>query len=56
VDFTAADRKLNAWLAVTQPILADKTRQHQLPGVEFINLSGGSLELCLGNDDLRSPV
>jgi transcriptional regulator with XRE-family HTH domain len=50
LDFAANERKLNAFLAEFQPAAADKPRLHQHPGVEFLYMIRGKLELVIGSD------
>ncbi len=52
LDFAANDRKLNAFLAEFQPI-GDRQRPHQHPGVEFLYMICGKLELVIGSDPHR---
>jgi transcriptional regulator with XRE-family HTH domain len=49
LDFTANDRKLNAFLAEFQPV-GDRQRPHQHPGVEFLYVIRGKIELVIGSD------
>ena len=48
LDFAAVERKLNAYYAEFQPLQPGKPRPHQHPGVEFLSLLRGKLELCIG--------
>ena len=50
LDFAANERKLNAFLAEFQSVTADKPRLHQHPGVEFLYMIRGKLELVIGSD------
>ncbi len=50
LDFAANERKLNAFLAEFQPVAPDKLRLHQHPGVEFLYMISGKLELVIGSD------
>ncbi len=50
LDFAANERKLNAFLAEFQPVASDKLRLHQHPGVEFLYMISGKLELVIGSD------
>jgi len=50
LDFKATERKLNAFLAEFAPVPGGKVRLHQHPGVEFLYLIGGKLELTIGSD------
>jgi transcriptional regulator with XRE-family HTH domain len=48
LDFTAVERKLNAYYAEFQPLLPGKVRAHHHPGVEFLSVLHGTLELRIG--------
>ena len=48
LDFRAVERKLNAYYAEFQPLLPGKARPHQHPGVEFLSVLQGTLELRIG--------
>ena len=50
LDFKATERKLNAFLAEFQQVAADKVRMHQHPGVEFLYMIRGKLDLTIGSD------
>jgi transcriptional regulator with XRE-family HTH domain len=50
LDFAVNERKLNAFLAEFQPVSVDKRRLHQHPGVEFLYMIRGKLELVIGSD------
>jgi transcriptional regulator with XRE-family HTH domain len=50
LDFKATERKLNAFLAEFQPVAEGKLRMHQHPGVEFLYLIRGKLDLTIGSD------
>ncbi len=50
LDFKATERKLNAFYADFEPVLADRLKMHQHPGVELIYLIRGKLELSIGSD------
>ena len=50
LDFLATDRKFNAYLANFHSVPAEKIRVHQHPGVEFIYVLKGKLELKVGAD------
>jgi transcriptional regulator with XRE-family HTH domain len=50
LDFAAIERKLNAYYAEFQPLQTGKPRLHHHPGVEFILVLRGALELRVGND------
>ena len=48
LDFPANERKLNAFLAEFQSVAADKQRLHQHPGVEFLYMLRGKIDLVIG--------
>lgn len=48
LDFTALERKLNAYHAEFQPLLPGKARTHHHPGAEFLSVLRGKLELNIG--------
>lgn len=50
LDFPATDRRFNAYLADFHSVPAEKIRVHQHPGVEFIYVLKGKLELKVGAD------
>lgn len=45
LDFTAVERKLDAYLATFEPIAPEAARPHEHPGVEFIYVIKGTLLL-----------
>jgi transcriptional regulator with XRE-family HTH domain len=49
LDFAANERKLNAFLADFQPV-DEKLRLHQHPGVEFLYMIRGKIDLVIGSD------
>jgi transcriptional regulator with XRE-family HTH domain len=49
LDFAANERKLNAFLADFQSA-GEKQRLHQHPGVEFLYMIRGKIELVIGSD------
>jgi transcriptional regulator with XRE-family HTH domain len=51
LDFAAVERKLNAYYAEFQPLPSGKARPHHHPGVEFLSVLRGKLELHIGNED-----
>jgi len=51
LDFAAVERKLNAYYAEFQPLLPGKARPHNHPGVEFLTVLRGRLELRIGRQD-----
>ena len=50
LDFAANERKLNAFLAEFQPIANEKQRLHQHPGVEFLYMVHGKVDLIIGSE------
>ncbi len=50
LDFKATERKLSAFYAEFEPIPSDRLRPHQHPGVEFLYIISGRLELTIGSD------
>lgn len=50
LDFKATERKLNAFYAEFEPIPTERLRPHQHPGVEFLYIIEGKLELSIGSD------
>lgn len=50
LDFKATERKLNAFFAEFEPVPSEKLRPHQHPGVEFLYIINGRLELTIGSD------
>ena len=50
LDFAANERKLNAFLADFQSAGAEKQRLHQHPGVEFLYMIRGKIELVIASD------
>ena len=51
LDFAAVERKLNAYYAEFQPLQPDKAHLHHHPGVEFLSVLRGKLELHIGTQD-----
>jgi len=51
LDFTATEKKINAYYADFQPISPEKVRIHYHPGVEFLYVINGELALKIGNDE-----
>ena len=51
LDFAALERKLNAYYAEFQPLLPGKARLHHHPGVEFLSVLRGKLEIHIGTQD-----
>jgi transcriptional regulator with XRE-family HTH domain len=50
LNFNATERKLHAFYAEFEPIASEKSRPHQHPGVEFLYLISGKLDLTIGSD------
>ena len=50
LDFNATERKLNAFLAEFEPVAMEKVRMHQHPGVEFLYVIRGKIDLIIGSD------
>uniref|UniRef100_Q01PI2 Transcriptional regulator, XRE family n=1 Tax=Solibacter usitatus (strain Ellin6076) TaxID=234267 RepID=Q01PI2_SOLUE len=48
LDFPVADRKLNSYLAEFEAV--EETRVHEHPGIEFLYLLSGKLEIRAGED------
>jgi transcriptional regulator with XRE-family HTH domain len=53
LDFMATERKLNAFYADFEPAPPGKARGHQHPGVEFLFVTRGRLDLTIGSDTHR---
>jgi transcriptional regulator with XRE-family HTH domain len=51
LDFAAVERKLNAYYAEFQPLPAGKARPHHHPGVEFLSVLRGKLEMRIGAEE-----
>jgi transcriptional regulator with XRE-family HTH domain len=51
LDFSATDKKINAYYADFQPIAPEKVRIHFHPGFEFLYLMNGDLALKIGNEE-----
>ena len=51
LDFAAVERKLNAYYAEFQPLPLGKARPHQHPGVEFLSVLRGELQLRIAAED-----
>ena len=51
LDFAAVERKLNAYYAEFQPLQTGKARLHHHPGVEFLSVLRGKLEIRMGTQD-----
>lgn len=50
LDFPVPDKVLNSYLAEFEPIAAEHSRLHEHPGVEFLYVLSGKLELRAGED------
>ncbi len=50
LDFAANERKLHAFLADFQPVAADERKLHQHPGVEFLHMIRGKIELVISSE------
>jgi transcriptional regulator with XRE-family HTH domain len=53
LDFAATERKLNAYFADFQPIAPEKARVHFHPGIEFLYVIAGELELKIGTEEFQ---
>ncbi len=51
LDFSAVERKLNAYYAEFQTLQPGMARVHQHAGVEFLSVLRGKLELKIGTED-----
>ena len=51
LDFSATERRFNSYLAEFSSISAEKLRQHQHPGAEFVYVVTGSLSVHIGTDE-----
>ncbi|MEQ1352446.1 MAG: XRE family transcriptional regulator [Candidatus Acidiferrum sp.] len=51
LDFAAVERKLNAYHAEFQSLPPGRARLHHHPGVEFLSVLRGRLELHIGTED-----
>ena len=51
LDFAAVERKLNAYYAEFQPLPPGKARPHHHPGVEFLSILRGKLEMRIGTEE-----
>ena len=50
LDFAAVERKINAYYVEFQPLEPGKARAHQHPGIEFISVLRGKLELHIATE------
>ncbi len=53
LDYPAMERKLSAYQAEFQPIAKEKLKPHSHPGVEFLCVLKGTLNLKIGMDEYR---
>jgi transcriptional regulator with XRE-family HTH domain len=51
LDYGATERRFNAYFAEFLPVAADKLRPHQHPGVEFIHMLEGALNVHHGGEE-----
>jgi transcriptional regulator with XRE-family HTH domain len=51
LDFPVANPELHSYLAEFHPIPAERARTHEHPGIEFLYILSGSLELRAGDDN-----
>ena len=51
LDFTAVERRLNAYFAEFEPVPAEKARSHQHAGVEFLYVLNGRLSRRVAGED-----
>lgn len=51
LDFTAVERRLNAYYAEFEQVAVEKARPHQHAGVEFLYVLRGRLALRVANED-----
>ncbi len=51
LDYKATERRLSAFLADFETIEPEKARPHQHPGIEFIYIISGELNVHMGADD-----
>lgn len=50
LDFPVPGRALNSYLAEFEPVEAEHSRPHEHPGIEFLYVLSGKLELSTGDD------
>lgn len=50
LDFKANERKLNAYYALFHAVPPEKAKTHQHPGVEFLYVITGELEIVIGSE------
>ena len=51
LDFAAVERKFNAYYAEFQQLTPGKARPHHHPGVEFLSVLRGKLEMRIGTEE-----
>ncbi len=51
LDYPATERKFNAFLAEFQDLPTERTKSHHHPGVEFLYLVNGTLDIKVGSQD-----
>ena len=51
LDYPAAERKFNAFLADFLELPPERTKPHHHPGVEFLYLVNGTLDIKVGSED-----
>ena len=51
LDYSATERRFNAYYADFLPVAADKLRTHEHPGVEFIYVIQGTLSVHVDDDE-----
>ncbi len=56
LDFRANDRRLNCYLGHFHKIAAQKLQGHSHPGIEFLYVIKGQLEISIGTDSFRLGV
>ena len=54
LDFPVPNRALNSYLAEFEPIDEEKSRLHEHPGIEFLYVLSGRLELRVGDRQTRA--
>lgn len=53
LDYTANERKTNAWLAEFEHVDEKKAETHEHPGSEFIFILSGRLRIVIGREDVE---
>jgi transcriptional regulator with XRE-family HTH domain len=51
LDYPASEPKINTYLAEFQELPAARAKAHHHPGIEFLYLVNGTLEMKIGNED-----